>query len=238
MKTLADTAMPRSRLLQLLALGFTHPVEDFHRVLVDGSYSRALLAAAAEAGCDGQLVHQELTEFTDFEADYIHLFQLGRGGKPLVPLSAGDHDELAQGQGRPEFLLEYSGWYRHFGLQVNTDENANELPDHLACQLEFMAWLAHLEASAADAPELQQGYRRAQRDFLQRHLQPFLEVLTVELQNRCRQPRINPFYLALVACTLEVTDSVLAQLDGLAAAAEQVDATGDPEQIATVNLWG
>jgi DMSO reductase family type II enzyme chaperone len=238
MKTPSDTAKARSRLCQLLALGFTHPVEAFHRVLVDGSYSQALLAASAGARCSGQFAHQEMRGFTDFEADYIYLFQLGRGGKPVVPLNAGDHDEIAQGQGRPGFLLEYSGWYRHFGLKINADDNANELPDHLACQLEFMAWLAHLEESAGGAPELQQGYRRAQRDFLQRHMQPFFEVLTSQLQHKSRQPRINPFYLALAAYALEVNDSVLAQLDTVLAAADQTVATGDPEQIAAVNLWG
>jgi DMSO reductase family type II enzyme chaperone len=238
MNTHKHIAKERSQLFQLLALGFTHPVAAFHRVLTDGSYSRALVTAAAGADCSGHFAHQEMREFTDFEADYIHLFQMGKGGKPIVPLNAGDHDEIAQGQGRPEFLLEYSGWYRHFGLKVNADDNANELPDHLACQLEFMAWLAHLEESAGDKQELMQGYQRAQRDFLERHMQPFLEVLTSQLRKRSEQPRCNPFYLLLAAYTLEINDSVLAQLNAALIESDQADAAGNPEQIAAVNLWG
>jgi DMSO reductase family type II enzyme chaperone len=238
MTTLTHTANARSQLFQLIALGFTHPVEAFHRVLQDGSYSHALVAAAAGAQCHCHFAHQEKRAFADFEADYIHLFQMGRGGKPIVPLSAGDHDDLAQGQGRPEFLLEYSGWYRHFGLKINTDENANEFPDHLACQLEFMSWLAHLETNCGDEPELQQGYQCAQRDFLQRHLQPFLELLVSELQQKASQPRSNPLYLSLAASTLQVTDIMLEQFEATLATASATDTRDDPESIAAVNLWG
>jgi DMSO reductase family type II enzyme chaperone len=232
------TSDSRSRLFQLTALGFTHPVPAFHSVLTDGSYSRALASAASSSQPSACFTYREEREFAEFEADYIHLFQMGRGGKPIVPLTAGDHEEIAQGQGRPEFMLKYSAWYRHFGLKINTDDNANELPDHLACQLEFLAWLAHLEESNQIEPQLQQGYQRAQRDFLVQHLQPFLELLTRELQTRNGQPRINPFYLSLVAHTQEVNDSVLAQLEALLADSDRIATSGDPEQIAAVNLWG
>lgn len=238
MNTPTETSESRSRLYQLTALGFTHPVPEFHSVLTEGSYAEALTSAAAGAHSSARFTYREQREFADFEADYIHLFQMGRGGKPLVPLTAGDHDEIAQGQGRPEFMLKYSAWYRHFGLKSNTDDNANEFPDHLSCQLEFMAWLAHLEESVADQPELQLGYQRAQRDFLVQHLQPFLKLLTSELQARNGQSRINPFYLSLVAHTLEVNNSVLAQLEALLLNADQTEASGNSEQIAAVNLWG
>ena len=239
MNTLAETASARSQLFQLVALGFTHPVAAFHRVLADASYCQALVNAAGVAHCAGHFEwDRETGDFSDFEAAYIYLFQMGKGGKPLVPLNAGDHEEMAQGQGRPEFLLEYSGWYQHFGLKTNQQDDANELPDHLACQLEFMAWLAHLEAGADDATGLQQGYQRAQRDFLRRHLQPFLETLVVALQQRAEQPRCNPFYLSLAASTLQAIDAMLEQLDAVLIASSVTDTSDDPEQIATVNLWG
>jgi len=239
MNTLAETASARSQLFQLIALGFTHPVAAFHRVLADASYVQALVNAAVTAQCGGHFEWEQVAgNFSEFEADYIHLFQMGRGGKPQVPLNAGDHEDMAQGQGRPEFLLEYSGWYQHFGLKINAQDDANELPDHLACQLEFMAWLAHLEARASDESELQQGYQRAQRDFLRRHLQPFLETLVVALQQRAGQPRCNPFYLSLAASTLQAFDTMLEQLDAVLIASSATDTGADPEQIAAVNLWG
>ena len=238
MNTLTVTATYRSQLFQLLALGFTHPVDAFHRVLVDDSYAQALVTAAAGAQCSGHFSHTETHDFDDFEADYIHLFQIGRGGKPCMALTAGDHKEIAQEQGRPEFLLEYSGWYRHFGLRINEDEDANELPGHLVCQLEFMAWLAHLEDTSQEKPESLMGYQRAQRDFLQRHLQPYLEVVVTELQHLAGRPRSNPFYLSLAARALEASDIMLDQLSASLATADQADNSNGPDEIAAVNLWG
>ena len=98
MTTLTEPASARSRLFQLIALGFTHPVEAFHRLLLDGSYSRALAVACSEADSGGHFVHVERQSFADFEARYIELFQMGRRGKPLVALNAGDHASISQGE--------------------------------------------------------------------------------------------------------------------------------------------
>jgi DMSO reductase family type II enzyme chaperone len=238
MNTLADTTNARSRLFHLVALAFSHPVEAFHRVVVDGSYNQALVSTASQARCGGHFAHREARNFTDFEADYIHVFQMGPRGKPTVGLNAGDHKELNQDQDRPQFLLQYSGWYKHFGLKINEGEDANELPDHLVCQLEFMAWLAHLEHARREDPELQRGYQCAQRDFLQRHLQPFLEVLLIRMQQVAEREQVNPFYLSLTARAMEVTDNMLDQFEALLADAGHNTSAGNNEQIAAVNLWG
>ncbi len=242
MINLTDSAGARSRLFQLIALGFAHPVPEFHRVLADGSYLAALTSITAEAvTCDTMLPFTQCS-FADFEADYIYLFQMGRGGKPIIALTAGDHKELNKEQRRPEFLLQYTAWYKHFGLKINEDQGANELPDHLVCQLEFMSWLSHLEAAAEDNGALRRGYRNAQRDFLQRHLQPFLELLLSELQRAAERPRSNPIHLALAALALEVTDTLLrqlvAELDTVIHNDSQTTTSADPEQITAVNLWG
>ena len=250
MTDLTDSADARSRLFQLIALGFAHPVPEFHQLLTDGSYAETLASVAVEAlGCNTLLPFSQ-GSFTDFEADYIHLFQMGRGGKPIIALTAGDHKELNKEQGRPEFLLQYTAWYKHFGLKINGDEGANELPDHLVCQLEFMSWLSHLEAAAQDDDTLRRGYQSAQRDFLQRHLQPFLELLLSELQRTADRPRGNPIHLALAALALEVTDTLLQQLDSVLDTAldttldtitgsdSQMTTSGAPDQITAVNLWG
>jgi DMSO reductase family type II enzyme chaperone len=237
MTTLASTARARSRLFQLMALGFAHPVEEFHQVLQEGGYSHALAAASATAQTGGHFVHSERQNFADFEARYIELFQVGHRGKPIVALNAGDHDETNPGDSRPDFLLEYAGWYRHFGLKTDESADANELPDHLVCQLEFMAWLAHLEHKEDRDESLRQGYRRAQRDFMQRHLQPFLELLVIGLQQDNR-PGNNPFFLSLATLALETVDMLAEQFDALT---DEADPSGEqdlPDQPATVNLWG
>lgn len=238
MTTIADTAGYRSQLFQFLALGFTHPVEAFHRVLADDGYRQALVAAGSAAGCPITFSYHETSDFEAFESDFINLFQVGRRGKPMVSLNAADHPDIAQERGRPEILLEYSGWYRHFGLRANEEGETNDLPDHLVCQLEFLAWLAHLEAGADDEPDLQQGYQRAQRDFLQRHLQAFLESLVTSFQQRAAGAGHQVFYRALAALSLELTDRMLEQFDAALADTQQSESGDETQQIATVNLWG
>lgn len=238
MINMTDSAGARSRLFQLIALGFAHPVPELHQILSDGSYIKALKSNAVKAtACFTALPYAQCS-FTDFEVDYIHLFQMGRGGKPIIALTAGDHKELNKEQGRPEFLLQYTAWYKHFGLKMDENEGANELPDHLVCQLEFMSWLSHLEDTAEDDGALQRGYRSAQRDFLRRHLQPFLELLVTELQCAADRPRSNPIHLALAALALEMSDTLLQQLDAVLGSYNQTTTSGDPDQIAAVNLWG
>lgn len=238
MTDLINNASERSRAFQLIALGFAHPVPEFHHILADGSYGQALADNSTLAAAGNKQLTANQVSFSDFEANYIHLFQMGRGGKPLIALTAGDHKELNKEQGRPEFLLQYTAWYKHFGLKINEDEGANELPDHLVCQLELMAWLAHLEASAGQDHALRQGYQYAQRDFLQLHLQAFLEMLVTELQRAEERPHASPFHLALAALAMELADSLQQSFDELLDSSNQTYTPGDSSQIAAVNLWG
>ena len=85
---------------------------------------------------------------------------------------------------RPEVLLEHTRFYRHFGLKVRGHGEDNELPDHLCCQLEAMAWLGELEARTRREARPTEGFERAQADFLDKLLIPFLDqfVPTLELE--------------------------------------------------------
>ncbi|MFB3077126.1 MAG: molecular chaperone TorD family protein [Lysobacterales bacterium] len=236
MTNLQDNAAARSQLFQLLALGFVHPVAECHQLMVNGNYPLALARASQAAyGIDTE-IGQPQNQFADFEAAYIDLFQVGKRGQPVVHLSAGDYKELLGSGSRPEFLLEYSGCYRHFGLKTNEDDQANELPDHIVCQLEFLAWLSHLEQSSADKPDLQRGYQCAQRDFCERHLQQFLELLVTALQKENRKSPINPFFLNLSILSLEAVIAMQNQFHK--ALGDSVGLIDNPEQNASANLWG
>ncbi|MEH6581052.1 MAG: molecular chaperone TorD family protein [Halioglobus sp.] len=233
---ISDNASARSQLYQLLALGFVHPIEEFHETLINGSYPTALSHAAhAACGVDA-VIGQPENSFAAYEAEYIHVFQVGKRGMPVVHLNAGDYSELLGSGSRPEFLLEYSGWYRLFGLKTNEDTLANELPDHIVCQLELLAWLTHLEESSADRPDLQRGYQCAQRDFCERHLQHFLEMMVTALQKANSHSPINPFFLNLSTLSLEAVTVMQNQFNG--ALGESVAQIHNPDQIASVNLWG
>lgn len=225
-------AHARSQLLQLLALGFIHPVPEFHAVLTNGSFALALVQAAHDGlGIDCSL-SETSSDFAEFEASYIDQFQIGKHGTPRVHLNAGDYEELAIDHSRPEFLLLYTAWYKHFGLTIRDDAMANELPDHITCQLELLTWLTHLEATTKD-DQSRSGYRRAQRDFCQRHLAPFLTLLVT-----AQQQQGSNFFRQLSSLTLQTIESLLAELGTATTDAPEDSDTSPDNNIAAVNLWG
>ncbi len=197
----SDAASSFSSLMHLLGVGFCHPVPEFHARLEDGSYQAVLSRLfGAGLGIDASIADLGIG-FAQLEADYIHWFDVGDQGRPLLSLHAADYDELLGGRPRPEFLLDYVTLYRHFGLRARDDGEDNELPDHLVCQLEFLAWLAHLEVRSSK-PGFVSGYRHAQSDFLERRLLPFLQTLSAKLQDAARCSEAMRLYaiLARTAC--------------------------------------
>lgn len=238
MTIISHTASHRSRLYQLLALGFAHPVEEFHGLLIDGSYGQALGATSTVAGSAVAPRSLVLRSFAEYEAGYITLFQMGTRGKPMVSLNAGDYPTLNGDASRPEFLLRYADWYRHFGLRADTGEDANELPDHLVCQLEFLAWLSHLETQAAENDEASHGYRRAQHDFIERHLEPFLSLLAENLQRQQQGDPVAEFFYALVTDAALISAAARLQLANAIVTDSPFDKQQDSDQIDAVNLWG
>lgn len=75
---------------------------------------------------------------------------------------------------------ELARFYEFFGLARS--ENA-ELPDHLAVELEFMHYLTYLESRAEPGSESAAGLRRAQRDFLDRHLVRLVRSVDAQLHS-------------------------------------------------------
>lgn len=63
--------------------------------------------------------------------------------------------------------------YARYGLVLS---EMNEMPDHLAVELEFMSYLCELEAGAQQVEDRQsaEAYQQAQADFLDRHLRKWL----------------------------------------------------------------
>ena len=137
-------------------------------------------------------------------------------------------------------MLEYSRWYKHFGLKVRQDDQSNELPDHLVCQLEFLAWLANLESANTDKPTLESGYQRAQQDFIQRHLQPFLAIVIPALAREVERQETATFFAELTNLVGDVADRTCHEFNSVLGLAVK---TIDPAQASTtsaaktVDLW-
>jgi DMSO reductase family type II enzyme chaperone len=196
-----ECARHRSCLLILLSQGFSHPNEAFHQHLLDGTYQAAVSQAHEGMFDQTPALPAVTSSFADYEALYIELFHIGKNGAPMVGLHAGDYSDLLDGQPRPEFMLDHNRWYRHFGLKVSQTDPSLDLPDHLVCQLQFLAWLSHLEAEIAPGRNSVAGYRHAQRDFIQRHVEPFVARVADGLAKARPKLSHEPQFAALGALT-------------------------------------
>jgi TorA maturation chaperone TorD len=105
------------------------------------------------------------------------------------------------------------------------------------CQLEFLAWLAHLEAEAGEDGDARRGYQRAQRDFLQRHLKPFLALLVEKLPQIQDSP-VSDYFGELTALADTITRAIQGQLETITNGDSPMTNAEDSDQIAAVNLWG
>lgn len=87
---------------------------------------------------------------------------------PAVNPAASSLREVAYTeQDHSALFEELMRFYSFFGL---AREQRAETPDHLSVELEFMHYLTHLEGVAGDDDEQRRSVRRAQHDFLNRHL--------------------------------------------------------------------
>lgn len=203
----------RSRLLKILAIGYMHPVPEFHRLATDGNYQDAVIRLAADLLDRAPRFGKLRISMQDFEASYITIFTFGDPDIQSLEMNSGGHRQLPQGQSRRELMLNLVHWYRHFGLRPRLDPEDNELPDHLACQLEFLAWLAHLEANAMTRVSTAIGYRNAQRDFTRRFTLPRLALLARSLPGYRAELTARSFFLELTTIARMALDQMLLDFD-------------------------
>jgi len=103
--------------------------------------------------------------------DYTCTFLAGPG---LVPL----HERAYSNMNEQVLFEELLRCYEHFGLDFEKCSN-RFWPDALQVEIEFMHYLAYLQAIS---PGSRHSLLLAQRDFLLRHLQPFCEGISTSLR--------------------------------------------------------
>jgi len=190
-----EAAASRSRLYQLLALGFAFPDEDFYQAVRGGEFAAALTGACAALPYDlTAALTAELSvvpeAYTDFESEYIRLFDVGAAGPPC-PLYGGVY-----GGDRMKVMEEATRFYNFFHLRLSPQ--VRELPDHITTELEFLHYLTFREAEAGSTGADVASLRRAERDFLARHLCKWLP----RLHARLKKQTVPPFLRALADFTL------------------------------------
>ncbi len=172
-----DLALCRSILYEALSLGFRAPTTDTVSRLASPEGADGLAAAAAVLD---EAWGTELTQLAlrlagspiPLLPEVLHdpfrrLFgHTARGGVPPYETEYGE-DSLFQ---PPQEMSDLGGFYQAFGLTLRSSEH--ERIDHIACECEFMLFLARKEAYAlvqSDAAMLE-ATRRAARLFLRDHL--------------------------------------------------------------------
>lgn len=185
--TEVETALCRATLYNALALGFRPSAEETEDRLIRDRSVRALSDAAAliDQTRESALVSAvwnlsatEETSTTQLSASYRRLF--GHTACGAVSPYETEYGTEALFQ-QPQELGDLMGFYRAFGLTVNTGEH--ERPDHVSCECEFLCFLALKEAYALERGEasMLEETRKATRLFLRDHLGRFLPAFSKKL---------------------------------------------------------
>ncbi len=126
------------------------------------------------------------------DVDYVRLFASGMSGA-LSPPTESYYRVPAKGGGIAEFVADLQHEYRAMGI---ASVGLDEAPDHLATELEVMAYLCDQEANAwaADQLTLAGDVLELESRFLRRHLAVWVPLL----QARVHDANPSSFYLDLV----------------------------------------
>jgi DMSO reductase family type II enzyme chaperone len=168
----------RTGVYQLLARLLGSPDEETHAWAMKGDWPGHLADAGKLLPFAFSFGAQPIPEAAGreaFEADYLTAFEVGPGTEgPPVPLSSAHYgNDMFK---RREEVIRF---YEYFGLSTSAEDPRPG--DHLATELEFMKFLTLKEAVSA-SPRLRASFQRAQHDFLQRQLSPWMPGLQAKLE--------------------------------------------------------
>jgi len=190
-----------------LARAFAYPEQGFVDLLGSaegaGGLSGLLASLPFQLAWTDEL--QSSSTWENLEAEYIEKFDVGNHQTPPCSL----HEGVIRGNvTRVEAFTDLLRCYDYFGVKLS--ESHRRYPDYLGVQLEFMAFLGHkvtqLEGDGGDSVPL----RRAQRDFLERHLLSWVPLLKEKIEGSVSES----FYknlIGLLLCFLERHHQYLAQ---------------------------
>lgn len=192
----------RSYIYRLLADSFSYPTDDVAESLASGEWSDQLTTLARHlpfALASEPAPPPAVATSDALQQAYLSLFEVGPG-RPYCPLYEGAHRT-----GRMKLMEDIVRFYEHFGLKIQPGDH----PDHLCAELEFMHYMAFKEAAALAHGDGVADVRRAQRDFLDRHLCRWLPRLHVRLHSARDLPE---FYLSAAELSEEFCRRDLAWL--------------------------
>jgi len=142
--------------------------------------------------------HRRESTLTDLAVEYARVFLgaglgQGEGAYPYEPVYTSP-DRLVMQEARDDVLK----IYREEGL--DRAEEFNEPEDHIAFELEFMAYLCQKTTEALKDGDKgsASGYLKKQKDFLEKHLIPWVPAFCNDVQRVAR----GDFYKAVAKITV------------------------------------
>lgn len=181
-----DLALCRATFYSALALAFRPPTEETITRLASDEGAAALADAAIVLDANGasdlasavRNLPLNKATLSQLSSSFRHLF--GHTAAGAVPPYETEYGTEAIFQ-QPQQLGDLMGFYRAFGLDLNTAEH--ERPDHVSCECEFLSFLAVKEAYALEQRDVSmlEETRKAARLFLRDHLGRFVPALAKRL---------------------------------------------------------
>lgn len=202
----------RAGMYGMMALGFTYPDANLHEYWNNGGFVKDLGDSVDKAVPNLLENYQtaiapnlKLTvNYEDFEAQYLNAFETDLP-KRSVSLYEGSY---VRSGGKADLLLELKDFYSNFGLEVS--EELHELEDRITAELEFMQFLTLKQCQSGIDKK---PYILAQRDFLERHLAPWMPLLQKEVRRR----DVSTYYIALTDLLADYIEMELSQLNQVSA---------------------
>ncbi|MCU0308709.1 MAG: molecular chaperone TorD family protein [Thermoleophilia bacterium] len=171
---------------RLLSLGFAPPDAGWAADLAELADALAAEPAlghlAAEIAAVAEHAPRTQAEADDAAAEHQRLF----GGAVACPPYEGSYATDPFAQARQ--MSDIAGFYRAFGAAPTGP--AAERPDHVGCELEFLAYVivARLDAAAAGDDERAAVCAIAEHDFLRDHLGRWLGPFSREVEKSAERP--------------------------------------------------
>lgn len=148
-----------------------------------------LVEAVADGALDGVVPGVDTASLDALRREYTRLF-IGPGEMACPPYESvhrDGEDENATGPVLGPSTDAVERWYREYGLATSPDWS--EMPDHVAAELEFVAYLLDVDETAA-------------AQFLDEHPRAWLPAFLDDVAAATRQP----FYASLAETTRTVVD--------------------------------
>jgi TorA maturation chaperone TorD len=179
--------------LRGLARGFTYPDAGWVATLLNGQWPTVLAGVLDPLGLSAKGVRQAIETLPEelevalqaLQVEYTYLFINAVPHVPAPPYaSAYTGQGLLMGVPAEAALVAY----RQAGLALADDYR--DLPDHVAAELEFLAWLGEQALAAQESGDEEQAGRHLaqQQAFLSQQVQPWLPAFCQRVEQAARLP--------------------------------------------------